>query len=591
MALSQQFLSGVGTAMKDLLLANVASAVSGVDINILGVDVKPFAFLQGWATDLTNQANAAIANAANAQATADAANAGLSTVSTGVTANVTGATVTNDATGVGPAVQLLNATIQAVGSAPQIDVFNQDGTWHAPAGGKTVDLSLVAASGGSAQGGMGTTGAAGGAGGAGGYSTYTGITMSSLPSSCAVTVGVGGTGGHNPFASFRDDFNRANNSSMGSNWRVDSSGPGSAQILNDAAECGSMGAASGENGRWMTWVGGSLLSDNYIVQAQLVAPANSEATNNYTGVMVAVPNTYGTGTLLVAFVGNTSSGCGLITQSGAPSGACVASGGGSGQAVVANSTTPFTNTSLIALSRVGNVFTGYINGVAIVTWTDTGNTVPTGSGNRGWGFIVEGNYPVFQQQYDSPAIDWIAARDLGVHSQPGTPGGSTSFNGSAYVAGGGGGGVGGGIDSLGVRRPASGSFLNTDTAWNGAQGTGNQSSVNPSGGIGAAGQIGYSPDGAPGGAGLNTSGGVAGTSSSLDGAAGTSPSGGVYGPGSGGGGGYWVTGTTGQAGQGGAGAFPGGAPGGGGATLDGQGSNGPGNAGSDGQCVVTTHFT
>ncbi|HMH58986.1 MAG TPA: hypothetical protein VK537_07375, partial [Galbitalea sp.] len=294
-------------------------------------------------------------------------------------------------------------------------------------------------------------------------------------------------------------------------------------------------------------------------------------------------------TVVVAFGGNTSTGCGLITQVNAPSAPYIANGAGTGQAVVANSSTPFTNTSLIALSRVGNVFTGYIDGAEVVSWTDTGNSVPTGTGNRGWGFIVEGNHPAFQAQFDSPAIDWINGRDIGVHSQPGTDGAATSFNGS-YVATGGSGGVGGGIDSGGTRRPASGSFLNTDTAWNGAQGTGTQA-VNPAGGIGAADQSGHSPSGAAGGNGLNTAGGIAGTASSLDGAAGTSPSGGVYGPGSGGGGGYWITGTTGQAGQGGLGGFPGGAPGGGGATLDGQGSNGPGNAGSDGQAVVTTHFT
>lgn len=560
--------TGLVNAAVDTLLADLCDAITGVTGGLVN--------LSGWATSLRADATTALT--------------GTTTISTGITNNISGAVMSSTPAGVAPAVQLLNATVQASGSAPQIDIYNQSGTWPAPAGGKTVDLALVGASGGSAQGGMGSTGAAGGAGGAGGYSVFTGITMSSLPSSCAVSVGIGGTGGQNAAATFRDDFNRANNTSMGSTWRIDS-GTAAAQILNDAAEAGVMGANAGENGRWMTWADGNLLSDNYIVQAQLVAPANAEATDNYTGVMVAVPNTYGSGTLVLAFVGNTSSGCGLITQANAPSAPYAANGAGTGQAIVANSTTPFTNTSLIALSRAGNVFTGYINGTAVVTWTDTGNTVPTGSGNRGWGFIVEGNYPVFQNQYDSPAIDWIQARDLGVHSQPGSAGGSTSFNGSTYVAPGGGGAVGGGIDAGGTRRPTTGSYLNTDTAWNGAQGLGNQPSVNPAGGIGAAGQTSYSPSGAAGGNGLNTSGGAAGTASSLNGAAGTGPSGGVYGPGSGGGGGYWVTGTTGQAGQGGAGAFPGGAPGGGGATLDGQGSNGPGNAGSDGQAVVTTHFT
>ncbi len=352
-----------------------------------------------------------------------------------------------------------------------------------------------------------------------------------------------------------------------------------------------MSSGNGENGRWATWNGGSLLTDNYIVQAQLVAPSNAEATDNFTGVYVAAPNSYGAGTKLVCFVGNVSTGCGIITQTNAPTSPYIANGAQTGQTVVANSNVPFTNSALIALSRVGNVFTGYINGSPIVTWTDTGNTVLSGSGNRGWGFITEGNWPIWQRQYDSPAIDWVQGRDLGVQSQPGTSGDGASFNGAAYQVTGGAGGVGGGTDSGGTTRPASGSWLNTDTAWNGAQGSGNQSAVNPAGGCGAAGVAGRTPNGQAGGNGINTPGGAAGTAGSLNGKPGTAPSG-AYGPGSGGGGGYYLpTGSTGQAGAGGVGGFPGGGGGGGGATVDGQGSNGTGAAGADAQVVVTSHFT
>jgi len=564
------FSSGPGlvTSATDDLLASLCDAITGFTSGLID--------LSGWATSLRADATTALD--------------GTSTISTGITNEITGALASSLPAGVAPAVQLLNYTVQASGSTPLIDIYNTPGTWTAAPAATTVDLALMAASGGSAQGGMGTTGAAGGAGGAGGYSVFTGIAVSGLPSSCAVDVGVGGTGGQNAVTSDQTTFVEANTTNLGSVWRIDS-GTASPQVLNDAAEAAPMSSGSGENGMWATRIGTALLSDDYIIQAQLTAPTNSEATNNYSGVYVAAPVTYGAGTKLVVFAGNTGSGCGLFTQTNAPAAPYIANGAQTGQTVVASIATPFTNTSLIALGRVGNVFTGYIDGAAIVTWTDTGNTVPTGSGDRGWGFVVEGNYPSFQQQFDSPAISTIGARDIGVNSQPGTDGGDTSFNGASYVATGGTGGVGGGIDSGGTRRPSSGSFLLTDTAWNGTQGTGNQGSINPAGGIGAAGQSSHSPSGAAGGDGLNTGGGAAGTSGSLNGAPGTSPAGGVYGPGSGGGGGYWVTGITGQAGQGGAGAFPGGAPGGGGATLDGQGSNGPGNAGSDGQAVVTTRFT
>lgn len=73
-------MSAAGTALNDLLLAQVFSAVAGVDINLLGVDFKPFAGLGTWATDLQNQAstainnaNAATAAAATAQSTANTA--------------------------------------------------------------------------------------------------------------------------------------------------------------------------------------------------------------------------------------------------------------------------------------------------------------------------------------------------------------------------------------------------------------------------------------------------------------------------------------------------------------------------------------
>ncbi|MFD6357951.1 autotransporter outer membrane beta-barrel domain-containing protein [Nocardia tengchongensis] len=62
MALPPQFFAGVGEAMKDLLLANVCSAVADVDINIFGIDIHPFAFLQTWGTNLRNDANTAIQN-------------------------------------------------------------------------------------------------------------------------------------------------------------------------------------------------------------------------------------------------------------------------------------------------------------------------------------------------------------------------------------------------------------------------------------------------------------------------------------------------------------------------------------------------
>lgn len=79
MPLTPQFMGAVGTAMKDLLLAHICSAVAGVDIDIFGVHLQPFAFLQQWATDLQDQASQAINDAATAQTSADTAHTAATT--------------------------------------------------------------------------------------------------------------------------------------------------------------------------------------------------------------------------------------------------------------------------------------------------------------------------------------------------------------------------------------------------------------------------------------------------------------------------------------------------------------------------------
>ena len=570
-----------GTGLMDYGLAYVCTAIAGV--SILGLE--PFAFMNSWATNLVDQANAAIEGAASAVASS-------ATISAGVTSNITGATATTASDGVGPAVQLLNATVQASGTAPRIDIYNTSATWNKQSGMTTGQIMLVGGGGGGARGGMlaYASGSAGGGGGPAGYSIYSGITAGSLPSSAAVVVPLGGSGGGGGVGnSFDDDFNRSNALSLGGSWRTDS-GTQSNQILNNAAQAYTPSTYVGETASWNTWAT-PLATDNYIVEAQLSSPTTSLATNNYSGVYCAAPTTYSSSTVLVAFVGTTGGGCKIFTQANAPSGAFIANGSQTGQTVVASSSTPFTVTSKIALTRNGNIFTGWINGVSVCTWTDTGNTVPTGSGNRLWGIINETNWPTFQSLYNAPAINEASARDVSWLSQPGTDGGTASFNGSAYQVTGGKGGVGGGTDSGGTRRPATGSILNTDPTWTGAAGTGNLTN-NASGGLGAAGVTGYSPAGTAGGGGLNTGGGVAGNSSALHGSAGTSPGSGVYGPGSGGGGGFYVPiGSSATAGQGGSGGFPGGGGAGGGATQDGLGANGFGGPGGDGQVVVTSFFT
>lgn len=536
-----------------------------------------------WGSAISTTANSALSGA-------NSANSATQEISSGVSGNITGAATGTTASSVGPAVQLLNATVQASGSAPRVDVFNQAGRWTQPTGLVTANIMLIAGGGGGAQGGISTTtGSAGGGGGAGAWSEYNGIAASSMPTQANVVVGLGGTGGSfTGGAVFEDHFQRPNSSTLGAYWRTDS-GSANMQVVNDQAQTYTPSSYVGENGCWSTYIT-PFNTDNYMVTAQLGSPSTSLATNNYTGIYLAAPTSWGSGSVAVAFVGNTSTGCGIITQTGAPASPYVATGTGTGQTIRVQTATTFTATSLIALSRVGNTFTAYIDGTQVLQWTDSGNIVPTGSANRLWGIVIENNWPTFQSLYESPAISDAKAQDIPGWSNPGTAGGLSSFNATAYQAPGGAGGVGGGYDAAGTRRPATGSFLNTDTGWTGANGTGNQTNT-ASGGVGAAGVTGYQPSGQQGGAGYNTPGGLPGTATSLAGSPGTGPSGGRYAPGSGGGGGYWISGQAGQAGAGAAGGFPAGGGGGGGASLDAQGTNGNGGPGGDGQVVITSNFT
>ena len=87
--------------------------------------------------------------------------------------------------------------------------------------------------------------------------------------------------------------------------------------------------------------------------------------------------------------------------------------GQTGQTQRAVTATNAAVTDLFEFRRQGNVFTLYRNGSSFLTWTDTGNLVSSGPTFRRWGFLVEGNFPIFQQEFRSPAVDAIVdAYDL-----------------------------------------------------------------------------------------------------------------------------------------------------------------------------------
>lgn len=432
-----------------------------------------------------------------------------------------------------------------------IAVYYSNDTWHKPSGYSTHKVICVGGSGGGLGGENTGSDYGGQGGGMGGWQVTTFADAALTLSSYAITVGTQGVGG---LAYYSDDFGRANSSSLGPNWRIDS-GTYSPQIISDAAEAETDTGGAGRNGQWATYIS-EMLCDDVTVQATVIAPSIPEATDNGTSVYLAAPSTYSAASKVVVFVASTGSGSGMITQTNAPVSPYAASGTQTGQAVVATSTTNVAHGQTISLTRRGNVFTGAINGTVVCTWTDTGNTVPTGAGNRHFGFVVEGNYPAFQNDYHSPAIDQVIATNL-----DGTAGTASSFTGTDGTSVVGGGGPPGSVYN--ASGPAS-------------PGTGNTSTVNSGGGTGG------SPTsiaGTAGGNGVNSTGGAGATTGGLGGADGTNLPAGSYGPAAGGGGG--ASSPTGAGGQGGAGGYPGGGGGGGGGCISSQtpGGGGGGNAG------------
>lgn len=214
-------------------------------------------------------------------------------------------------------------------------------------------------------------------------------------------------------AFYSDNFNRTNASSLGTDWRVDrNSQP---KIDTNRAVMKTMGNGDGRAGNWVSYQGGSnsgkFATDNYGVRAQLIAPVGNTASDNMTALVLAVADTFGAA-MMCYFVVTTANGCAIYTQSGLPPTSGITTGQ-TGQTQRAVTVTSIAVTDLIEFQRVGNVFTAYRNSVSFLTWTDTGNLVSTGATNRRWGFAVEGNYPIFNAEFRSPAIDAIVqAYDL-----------------------------------------------------------------------------------------------------------------------------------------------------------------------------------
>lgn len=250
------------------------------------------------------------------------------------------------------------------------------------------------------------------------------VTVKPVASIAAASTG-GGTAAVTTAVGYRwsDTFNRADNASLGTDWRVDRNA--SPRIATNRAQMKTMSSGDGRAGCWVSWQGGGgtqagrFATDKYGVKVRFIAPTGNAATDNFTGAILAVADTFGAG-VMCHFVASTGNGCAIYTQSGSPPTSGISTGQ-TGQTQRAVTSTNAALTDLFDFRRERNVagtadvFNLYRNGnyvTPFLTWEDIGAVVSSGATNRRWGWFCEGNYPIFNAEYRSPAVDSIEGYDL-----------------------------------------------------------------------------------------------------------------------------------------------------------------------------------
>lgn len=223
---------------------------------------------------------------------------------------------------------------------------------------------------------------------------------------------------------FRDPLDGADNASdIGANWRSDFD---NMKLITNRAQISTPAGSTGRQGAWETYVansefnGGRLLTDNWAVESQLIAPVGSQATDNFTSIGGCMMDTIGSGMILVYFVTTTGNGQAIYTYSAS---AIASPGNGSGQtgqtqrSVLA---TNVANTALIRFERrmysaTQSTFNAYVNGTFTIGWNDSSGIVPAGVvSKRRWFIHAEGNSPAFNPSapFYSSAHASVRAYDL-----------------------------------------------------------------------------------------------------------------------------------------------------------------------------------
>lgn len=221
---------------------------------------------------------------------------------------------------------------------------------------------------------------------------------------------------------FREDNNGSDSSDIGTNWRPDFD---SLKRVTNRAQCSTPASNTARQGGWETYVaasdynGGRLLTDNWAVESQLIAAVGGSASDNTTCIGGAMlDNGPASGMVLVYFAITTGIGSGIFTYSASAIASPGTSDNLTGQTIRSGNGGNVAATSLIRMERrmytaTASVFTAYVNGSSVATWDDSGGIVPAGDRTkRRWFIQAESNFPIFQQAFYSPALDWQRAYDL-----------------------------------------------------------------------------------------------------------------------------------------------------------------------------------
>lgn len=226
---------------------------------------------------------------------------------------------------------------------------------------------------------------------------------------------------------FRNTFNISDTATL-PDFRSDRAGGGSLKVATNRAQCATPGSNTGRQGVWSTYVptadynGGRLLTDNWALEDQLIAPVGSAATDNGSAMGAAMLDAGPASGMVLVYaiysLATSGTAAAIVTYANST---IASPGAGTSQTNQTNRATTATGVATTDLMRferrmitaTRSIFTLYKNGSSYLTWDDTTGVVPAGDRTkRRWFIQAESNFPLFQQAFYSPAHDSIRVYDL-----------------------------------------------------------------------------------------------------------------------------------------------------------------------------------